>query len=148
MIILLAASPDDLAKLEASLTSERFAELLSAARYYQKVAVYLPRFEMTCDYSNLKAELSALEMRKAFTRAAEFQGMTREESLYIDAVVHRAFVSVNEVGTEAAAATGGMVRAKDDPREPQVFRADRPVIFAIRDVRSGSVLFAGRLSRP
>jgi serpin B len=76
--------------------------------------------------------------------------MDGERDLFISAVVHKAFVDVNEEGTEAAAATGVVMRmnAVMMPRPTPIFRADHPFIFLIRDTRSGSILFLGRLVDP
>src|SRR5438270_13441745 len=81
---------------------------------------------------------------------ADFSGIDGTHELFIGAVVHKAFVDVDEHGTEAAAATAVMMRAGAAPpsEEPVVFRADHPFLFFIRDTKSGSVLFAGRLADP
>ena len=69
--------------------------------------------------------------------------------LVISVVVHKAFVDVNEQGTEAAAATGvGFALAAARPVEPKTFRADHPFLFLIRDNQSGSILFLGRVMNP
>jgi serpin B len=89
-------------------------------------------------------------MGVAFSDAADFSGMSKE-SLTIAAVIHKAFVDVNEEGTEAAAATAISVRPTAiaiNPKEIPVFRADHPFVFLIRDKRSGSILFLGRLAKP
>ena len=82
-------------------------------------------------------------------READFTGMSPSRELAISAVVHKAFVDVDEVGTEAAAATGVvMSRTAFIAAQPTVFRADHPFLFLIRDGRNGSILFLGRLARP
>jgi serpin B len=81
--------------------------------------------------------------------AADFSGITGNRELAISAVVHKAFVEVDEKGTEAAAATGVVFsRAAVVAQPPVIFRADHPFFFLIRDTRSGSILFMGRLVRP
>jgi len=89
-------------------------------------------------------------MTDAFSPRADFSGMDGQRDLFISAVVHKAFVDVNEEGTEAAAATGVVMRsmAVMRPRPTPVFRADHPFIFLIRDTRSGSILFLGRMVDP
>jgi serpin B len=81
---------------------------------------------------------------------ADFSGIDGTHELFIGAVVHQAFVDVDEHGTEAAAATAVMMRAGSAPpsEKPIVFRADHPFLFFIRDTQSGVVLFAGRLADP
>jgi serpin B len=73
--------------------------------------------------------------------------MTGKKELYLTAVIHKAFVDVNEEGTEAAAATGVVVGVKSVQVTP-VFRADHPFVFLIRDNQTGSILFMGRLANP
>jgi serpin B len=91
-------------------------------------------------------------MKLAFSPDADFSGMTGGKDLLISLVVHKAFVEVDERGTEAAAATGGLMAATAMPpgetKPPVVFRADHPFLFLIRDQRSGSILFLGRLTNP
>ena len=89
-------------------------------------------------------------MKRAFSREADFSGISSAELLNISAVLHKACVDVNEEGTEAAAATGVVMRAMA-ARRPQpvpVFRADHPFLFLIRDTKAGSILFMGRLTNP
>jgi serpin B len=90
-------------------------------------------------------------MPSAFGSEADFSGMTTDRRLAISAVVHKAFADVNEEGTEAAAATAvAMLRmsVRVPNKPPVVFRADHPFLFLIRDVRSGSILFMGRVANP
>jgi serpin B len=89
-------------------------------------------------------------MKRAFSGEADFSGISSAEALYISAVLHKAYVDVNEEGTEAAAATGVEMRpmAARRPQPVPVFRADHPFLFLIRDKREGSVLFMGRLMNP
>jgi serpin B len=90
-------------------------------------------------------------MPDAFGPKADFSGMDGTKSLYISAVFHKAWGEVNEEGTEAAAATAVMITRSaviKQPPPPPIFRADHPFIFFIRDTRSGSVLFLGRLVDP
>jgi len=80
---------------------------------------------------------------------ADFSGMTGDERLFVSAVIHKAWVEVNEKGTEAAAATGVAVKsAAEAPEQPIVFNADHPFLFLIRDTRSGSIVFLGRVRNP
>ena len=86
-------------------------------------------------------------MKKAFQMpGADFSSINGKDDLYITAVVHKAFVDVNEEGTEAAAATGVVIGVKSLPPPKPEFRADHPFIFLIRDTRNDSVLFLGRSS--
>ncbi len=87
-------------------------------------------------------------MPLAFIDAAEFSGMEGQKDLLIQDVVHKAFVAVDEDGTEAAAATGvimGVTSVQTDIKEMTI---DRPFVFLIRDIPTGSILFAGRVLNP
>jgi serpin B len=87
-------------------------------------------------------------MPSAFDDRADFSGITTAEKLVISNVIHQANIDVDEKGTEAAASTAVVMRATAMPAEPVAFRADRPFLFALRDVPSGAVLFLGRVGDP
>ena len=89
-------------------------------------------------------------MPNAFTFGrADFSGMDGNADLFIAAIFHKAWIEVNEEGTEAAAVTSVPLSASAEaPPRPPVFRADHPFIFFIRDTRSGSILFLGRFAQP
>jgi serpin B len=145
MVILLPDAIDGLAELEKKLTPENLEKWLSALSE-EEVAVALPKFTMTYK-ANLAELLGKMGMPKAFTGDADFSGMTKGEKLWISAVIHQAFVDVNEEGTEAAAATAvTMVKGMAAP--PKAFTADHPFVFLIRDVKTGGVLFLGRVANP
>ncbi len=148
-IVLLPDAVDGLEALEQRLSRESLTRW-TAALQRRKVAVDLPRFKLTSEFS-LSSTLTAMGMPLAFDATrADFSGMSSEEHLAISAVLHKAFVDVNEEGTEAAAATGVVItaRAVMRPTEPAVFRADHPFLFLIVDQRTGSLLFLGRLVNP
>jgi serpin B len=95
--------------------------------------------------------LAKMGMPLAFdAERADFSGISTQEKLYISAVLHKAFVDLNEEGTEAAAATAVVVksRAMLRPEPPAVFRADHPFLFLIRHNPTGSILFLGRVANP
>jgi serpin B len=147
MVVFLPARADGLANFEKRLTAGNLAQWLPKIKWDQ-VRVFFPRFRVTSEFS-LKKALAALGMKQAFSRAADFSGMTGSKELFISAVVHKTFVDVNEKGTEAAAATGVVVGLKGLPPPPKAtFRADHPFVFLIRDNRSGSFLFLGRVAKP
>ena len=108
----------------------------------------MPRFRVEQAFS-LNGALASLGMKRAFTDA-DFSGMAEGGGLFISEVLHKAFVDVDENGTEAAAATAViMMRASvPPPFDPVVFRADHPFLFLIRDRTTGTVLFIGRLCDP
>lgn len=96
----------------------------------------------------LKETLSEMGMPLAFSAAADFSGMSEEKALDLSAVIHKAYVDVNEEGTEAAAATAVTIVGVSLGPPPAIFYADHPFVFLIRDNSSGSILFLGRLAQP
>jgi serpin B len=147
MVVLLPKEPDGIGELEKALTAENVSKWLSGVRR-QEVIVAVPKFKMTHKFS-LGAVLQAMGMTEAFSKQADFSGMTGRRDLFISAVVHQAYVDVNEEGTEAAAATGVTMKLTAiAPGKVPVFRADHPFLFLIRDIRSGSILFLGRMMNP
>ena len=146
MVILLPRQHDGLPALEKSLSADELARWIGGLAP-RKVRVSLPRFKMTCA-AELSEVLKKLGMQSAFDRRADFSGMDGTQMLYISAVLHKAFVDVNEEGTEAAAATGVVMKLKSGTPSVPLFRADHPFLFLIRDVRSGSIVFMGRVLDP
>jgi serpin B len=131
---------------EESLNAEQVSAIVNALDQRQ-VALAMPKFEFESAFK-LKEVLMAMGMPVAFTEAADFSGMTGGHDLFISAVVHKAFVSVDEAGTEAAAATAVIMRVTALPGAPVEFTANRPFIFLIRDIETGSILFVGRVLNP
>jgi serpin B len=113
----------------------------------KRVEVYLPRFTFKTKY-NLTVNLSQLGMPNAFAPHCDFSGIDGTKNLYVKAVVHQAFVDVNEEGTEAAAATGVVVGITSVGPQIPVFRADHPFIFVIQEKNTGNILFIGRVVEP
>jgi len=113
----------------------------------QQVALTMPKFEYESSFG-LKEALSTLGMKVAFTADADLSGMNGKRDLFIQDVLHKAFVSVDEAGTEAAAATAVIVGLTALPPEPVAFTIDRPFIFFIRDIQTGSTIFVGRVLNP
>jgi serine protease inhibitor len=147
MVVLLPRENDGLAKLEVLLSTAKLNEWLHLAQR-QKVNVFLPRFKLETSF-RLDPTLSAMGMAGAFGRNSDFSGMDGARDLYLSAVVHKAFVDVNEEGTEAAAATGAVMAMRAmRPKPIPIFRADHPFVFLIRENASGSILFLGRLAEP
>ena len=154
MIVLLPKALEGLSAFEQSLTPAKLQQLLGQLRPAQAVIVTIPKFKMEAQFM-LRDTLTAMGMKEAFDRGkADFSGvasretMQRDGNLYIDAVIHKAYVDVNEEGSEAAAATGVIMRSFGVPTPPLVFRADHPFMFLIRDNRFGSILFIGRVTNP
>ncbi len=145
MVVLLPRKRTGLAALEKSLTADTLAGWGRGLRPLE-VQVAFPKFKVTAEFK-LKQTLSAMGMPTAFTGGADLSGIATKEGLRIADVIHKAFVEVNEEGTEAAAATAVIVEPESVKIIPE-FRADHPFLFLIRDTRSDSILFLGRLSEP
>ena len=143
MLVLLPAQ-GQFASFEQSLTAERVDTIVRALKAGE-VILTMPKFQFDASLS-LEDTLSTMGMSDAFdANRADFSGMTGKRDLYIAHVVHKAFVAVDEMGTEAAAATGiGM----EVTSLPTVLTLDRPFLFLIRDGETGTVLFAGRVLDP
>jgi len=147
MIILLPKATDGIEGLEARLNRETLTAWLDPLRRCE-VKVTIPKFKLTSKF-DLRKVLTGMGMTDAFSEAADFSGMTERRELFLSAVVHQAYVDVNEEGTEAAAATGAVISLTSmRVDETPVFRADHPFIFLIRDNASGSILFLGRVMNP
>lgn len=150
MVVVLPKAKDGLAALEAQLTPERLAGWREAL-HEQQVCVYLPKFKLTWGATKLNDPLEALGMDASFDEeTADFSGMDgRLNWLYIGLVLHKAFVEVNEEGTEAAAATAGVMKERAmRPAAPPEFRADHPFLFLIQEEETGAILFLGRMANP
>jgi serpin B len=129
---------------ESTLDAAKFTAMLSGLQP-DVVNLFLPKFEISADI-DLKQALSALGMPLAFDfDKAGFSNITKAERLYVDKALHKAYVLVNETGTEAAAAT---VLNAIPASLPQVMIVDRPFIFVIRDVPTATILFLGRVLNP
>jgi serpin B len=146
--VLLPKTLTGLPDLEKSLTPESLTGWLGSLAS-RNVQLSLPKFRAESAFS-LGKVLSTMGMPTAFTGRADFSGIDPKRGLAISQVVHKAFVDVDEQGTEAAAATGITMRATAvrRPEQAVVFRADHPFLFLIRDTRTGVVLFIGRLMNP
>ena len=151
LLVVLPRKKDGLASLERQWSGgTAYRQVTDSLDHEEAVLVWLPRFKLETEF-RLKPVLCGLYADLAFSDEADFGGIG-EEPLKISEVVHKAFVEVNEEGTEAAAATAvGMVLCAGvagPPPRPVVFRADHPFLFFIRDRRTNAVLFSGRALDP
>ncbi|HKA89661.1 MAG TPA: serpin family protein [Haliangiales bacterium] len=150
MDVILPDGNKDLPALEKRLVGDKPPEL--ATRELVKVSLFLPRFTVRAE-TTLKKPLGALGVRRAFADDAQFGGIAADaekEGLHISEGYHQAFIEVNEEGTEAAAATGMVMRPTMArlPEREVTFRADHPFLYAIRDATTGLILFMGRYETP
>ena len=150
MVVLLPTQADGLAGLEKNLTADHLHQWLRQISS-ESVEVTLPKFTFSTQLQ-LADTLTAMGMTDAFDASkADFTGMSSAERFFISAVIHQAFVAVDEEGTEAAAATAIVAAAGAPfrpPQEPKVFNADHPFVFLIRHNATGEILFVGRLANP
>ena len=144
---MLVVLPDagKLAEVEARLARDGLDAVTSALEE-TNVLLALPRFRFETATA-LAPALSALGMPQAFTTAADFSGINAQSGLYLQAVVHKAFIAVGEKGTEAAAATGVIGGVTSIPQGLLV-NVDRPFLFFVRDAPTGAILFMGRVANP
>jgi len=145
MLVLLPKAKDGIAALEGKLSVAKIDALVGTLRKTE-VDVALPKFRLETSYG-LVSPFQALGMKTAFGNNADFSGMDGRRELYISAILHKAFVDVDEKGTEAAAATAVVMRTESVVLKQQ-FIADHPFIFLIRDNATGSILFMGRVADP
>lgn len=151
MLLILPKEKNELKALERKMTLETInhyrAELTD-----RRVDVFLPKFKVEQTFDLIPA-LSELGVKSAFNPAsANFSGISGNRDLFIDTAIHKAFIEVDENGTEAAAATAIAMRLTaarpSEPSDVAVFRADHPFIYIIQDDASGAILFMGKLAKP
>ena len=152
MVVVLPDDKKGLAKLEKAMTADKLKAWIDGATS-QRVELKLPRFKIEPGEAlALRSTLEKLGAKTPFDAAkADFTGMApKSEQLMISDAYHKAFVAVDEAGTEAAAATAVSMKAGSAaPTDPPVpFVADHPFLFMIRDMKSGTILFMGRLVDP
>lgn len=144
MLILLPRK--NLKDVEEILTAEKLEELKSNMKKNQLDDIYLPKFKFDTKYF-MKSTLIDMGMPTAFSSNADFSGMTGNKDLFIDFVIHQAFIELNEEGTEAAAATAvGMKLTAVMPQK--IFNANHPFIFIIQEKATGNILFLGKVVNP
>ena len=149
-MLILLPKDSDIQSLEKSISVKQFSKWNKDLKE-ERVNIYIPKFKFETKYF-MADDLKDMGMPIAFSDDADFSGMTGNKDLKISQVIHQAFVEVNEEGTEAAAATGGImvtnsIGSSSKPRIP-IFRADHPFVFMIKQNNTGSILFMGRVSNP
>ncbi len=134
-----------LANFEKNLTADQVNTIINGMSS-KAVELNMPKFNIESEFS-LKSMLSQLGMVDAFTADADFSGMTGLSDLYIQDVLHKSFVNVDENGTEAAAATGVVVGVTSVLVPQANMTIDHPFVFLIRDIPTGEILFVGRVAQ-
>lgn len=148
MLVILPAEQQGLQSFGAELSPGLIGEIRDTLQRHE-VDVKIPKFTME-DSFTLSTALRAMGMPLAFSQHADFSGMTAAAQLAISEVIHKAFIEVDEEGTEAAAATAVVMRMtamRPDP-EPKTFYANRPFLFIIEDLETGMPYFMGRVMMP
>jgi len=147
-MLLLVPDASEFSQFEASLDASRLKSILDSLEY-KDVILKMPRFTVESSFS-LGDTLSKMGMPAAFDASqADFSGMDGQRDLYVSSVIHKAYASVDESGTEAAAATVAIMSLTSImPGEPVSLTIDRPFIFVIYDQPTQSILFAGRITNP
>lgn len=148
MVILLPLKPEGLPALEEKLTGEQLHTIDDTFGMQEiKCKVSVPKFKLTDEFQ-LSQTLKDLGMKDLFEMSkANLSGMDGSRELYVSDVIHKAFIEVNEEGSEAAAATAVVVTTRALIRTEH-FQANHPFIFLIRDNNTGSILFLGRIVDP
>jgi serpin B len=132
--------------VEAMLSNEFFETLRTQLFMSYNLKLALPRFKYDTSL-DLAETLSDMGMPAAFSADADFSGIS-DEGLFVNGVIHQAYISVDEKGTEAAAATEIGMGGGGPPNEPIIFNANRPFIYIVYEYRSGAILFIGRVVDP
>jgi serpin B len=145
-MIILVPEAGQFGVFEAGLQSQQADAIIKSLRRTQ-VSLTMPKFEFESAFS-LRDTLAVMGMPVAFSDAADFSGMTGNPELCISDVLHKAFVAVDESGTEAAAATAVVMELTSIPESPVQVTIDRPFVFLIRDIETGAILFVGRVLNP
>jgi serpin B len=147
-MIVVLPKPERLDAFESTLDAAAFAAIEQDMKVAH-VDVSLPTFEIAGASLSVADHLRGLGMKKAFdSTAADFSGMSQKERLVLDDVIHKAFVKVDESGTEAAAATAAVVGLTAAPADPKTFKADRPFYVFLKDAATHTLLFTGRVGDP
>ncbi len=148
MVIILPKDSNDLSSVIDSITYEQLSQWLNALEQ-RHLDIYLPKFKIETTYS-VGDYLKSMGMNQAFTPSADFSGITGGKDLYIDEVIHKAYIDVNEEGTEAAGATAVMMRLTSVQDEPPrvVFDCNHPFLYLIRHRETDTILFMGTIGDP
>lgn len=149
MIIILPGKNSDVSDIVDSINKETYNNWIKSMTK-KECDIYLPKFEFKTSYS-LKDYLNDLGMEKAFSTKADFSDISNEGQLFLSHVLHKAFVKVNEEGTEAAAATAAAMKLTAFPGEEdtrKTFDCDHPFLFTIHHKKTDTVLFMGEVKNP
>ena len=145
-MLVLLPDPGALAQVEKDLSAAQL-DRLQAGMKGSTTEVTLPKFRIESTFA-LRTALQALGLASAFSPTADYAGISSEPGFALSEVLHKTYVDVNEKGTEAAAVTVPMAAGSAPPKKNVEFKADRPFLFAIRDLPTKTTLFLGRVADP
>lgn len=146
-MLMILPDRDRFKEIESSLNNEKINSIVASLTDHG-VQLTIPKFTIQGDF-DLSNTLATMGMPVAFNPdQADFSGMDGNHDLYIADVIHKAYCSIDEKGTEAAAATGVIIGYGAAPSHDADFLADRPFIFIIRDIETSTILFVGRVTNP
>jgi len=145
-MIIILPKENNISSVEQMLSNENLSTWMDSM-YPTDVDIYLPKFTFETEY-NLKEMLIAMGMDIAFSFNADFSGMNGYGGLFIEKVLHKAFIEVNEEGTEAAAATTVHMLESAIPESSEIFDADHPFLYLIQHKETGTILFMGKVVNP
>jgi serine protease inhibitor len=147
MLLLLPTEGEAPSRVVSGLNYEKLKSLLDSMAEIE-IALTMPRWSFAYERT-LNDDLKALGIREAFDPStANLTRMRDERDLYLQRVIHKSFIEVNEEGTRAAAVTGAEVGITSVPAPPKEIRFDRPFAFLIQDTKSGAILFLGWVNDP
>jgi serpin B len=149
MLVLLPHAPSGLGDLEKKLTLEKLKAIIGKLHPESEVDVSFPKFKLDASV-NLRQALTQMGMPTVFSNSADLSGIDGAKNLFVTDVIHRAYVRVDETGTEAATATAvpiAVLGGSPLPARP-TFCADHPFLFVIMDRKNGTILFIGRVVHP
>jgi len=149
MTIILPNKKDGLQKLEERLRSVDLSEIFNQKTAMQRVSFSLPKFKIDSTH-DLKDPLTKIGIQHMFDQKnADFSGMSEAKELFVSHMIQKAFIEVNEEGSEASAATGAAMRVRAGiPTKPLQFTCDHPFLFMIKDHLTGVILFSGKITNP
>lgn len=144
-MVILFPKPNRFETFQRSLDTDLVNNVLMKLKN-EDIGLVMPKFEFSSSF-NLSSTLTTMGMGLAFSDKGDFSGMTGSNDLFLSDMLHRSFVSVDEAGTEAVAATASVLGTGRSARVHEV-TIDAPFIFLIRDVKTGNIFFIGRVTNP
>jgi serpin B len=148
MLVVFPKQDDGLAALEQQLDGQRVQDVAQALRS-TNVALEFPKFKVEGQTESLKPVLEKLGMKSIFVSSGDLSGISTSTKLTVRDVMHKAFVEVDEKGTEAAAATAILAESTSAPAAPpRAVKVNRPFAFFLQDVPTQAVIFAGHVTNP